>query len=107
MGLWLERVPEEHQHVDPLLGDLRTELLIAAQWPADHALHRQIEALLQQQPRGAGGDQIMLGQPVFLPFGPVQQEHLAVVMGNQGDTLARRHGLLRKADADHRCWLQK
>jgi len=63
MGLGLEGVPEEHQQVDPLFGDLRSQLLIAAQRAADHAFHRQPQAFAQQQPGGAGGDQLMFGQP--------------------------------------------
>lgn len=102
VGLGFEGVPEEHQQVDPLFGDLCAELLVAAQGPADHALHRQAEVFGQQQAGGAGGHQVMLGERVLVPFGPVQQEYFAVVMGDQGDALARRHGLFGEADTDHR-----
>lgn len=102
VGLGFEGVPEEHQQVDPLFGDLCAELLVAAQGPADHTLHRQAEAFGQQQAGGAGGHQVVFGEGVLVPFGPVQEEYFAVVMGDQGDALARRHGLFGEADTDHR-----
>jgi hypothetical protein len=37
MRLRLQRIPEEHQHVDQTLGDLRADLLIAADRSAEEA----------------------------------------------------------------------
>jgi len=50
VGLWLERVPEEHQEVDSSFGNCRADLLISAQRPSEKPVNREAKLVGQQRP---------------------------------------------------------
>jgi hypothetical protein len=89
--LGLERVPEEDHQVDAPLGDRRPHLLVAAERSGEEAGDRQAE-LARDQPAGrAGGEELVVREGAAVVAGPVEHVVLAVVVGDQGDALARRH----------------
>ena len=54
-GCGLKQIPEEDQEVNPLLGNRGSDLLVAAQWSAEEAIHLEAElALPAMRPGGAG-----------------------------------------------------
>src|SRR5207248_2068239 len=67
----LQRVPEEHQQVDPALRDPGADLLVTAVRAAAEAGDRQAEPVLQQAARGGGGEQLVAGQQVQVVPGPL------------------------------------
>src|SRR5215472_5458415 len=92
MRLWFQRIPEEDDEVDRAFGNLRANLLIAAQRTALQARDGQIEFRFQDGARGSSGIQIVMGQQVAVELGPIKHVLLLVVVGHQRDLLARSHG---------------
>lgn len=90
VGVRFERVPEEDQDIHLALGDLRADLLVAAQRPAQKHLHGQPQFLLEQGARRAGGEDFVVAQPPDVEARPFEQVLLAVVVGDEGDALAAR-----------------
>jgi hypothetical protein len=89
VGLRLERVPEEDEHVDRALDDLGADLQVAAERAARNPLHRELEAVVEQAARRAGGDEPVAHQRVDVEPRPLEQVLLAVVVRDEGDASGR------------------
>ncbi len=77
-----EGIPEEDQHVDFALGDERSDLLVAADGPAEVAPHPQAQGLLDEFARGAGAEEFVLGELVAVRRGPQKQFGLLAIVGD-------------------------
>ncbi len=93
MRLGLQGVPEEHQEVDPALGDRGADLLVTAQRSAEEAVDGQAELGGQQRARRPGCVKLMGAQRLNVEPRPLEHVRLAVVVRDQRDPLATRHQL--------------
>jgi hypothetical protein len=91
--VWLgfEGVPEEDDEVDATFGDRGSHLLVAAQRPAQEAIHGQLELSGDQRTGCAGRIQLMSGERSAIEAGPLDEIGFAIVVGDQCDALAERH----------------
>ena len=87
----LQRIPEEDHEVDPALSDRRADLLIAAQRPAQEAMHREAELGRELRAGRAGGVQLVLRERAAVVLRPLQHVGLAVVVRDQRELLAAGH----------------
>lgn len=94
MGLWLEWIPEEDEHVEAALGHQRPDLEVAAERTALQLEDAHAELLLQQRPGRARGDEVVPGQDVTVVDGPLHEVALLVVVRDQADALADAASLL-------------
>jgi hypothetical protein len=60
MGVRLKRVPEEDHKIDPSFRDGSSDLLIAAERPAQEAADRQPELACKKRPRRPGRVELVL-----------------------------------------------
>lgn len=91
VGLGFERVPEEDQEVDFVLGDLCADLHVSAEGAALEFVNLEPEFLLQEAAGGAGGVDLVGGEGALIELGPLQEIALHVVMGDEGDLLNAIH----------------
>ena len=90
MGLWFERIPEEHEHVDTPLGDHRSDLLITTHWSAVETSHVETQFIDQHPAGGAGGPEPTGGEFPEVTPRPVEQFGLLVVMSDQSESRSIR-----------------
>ncbi len=89
MRLWLEWIPKKQQDIDAGFRDSRSDLLIATERPAAHALDGEPGAVGNQFASRASCDERVSFEFVFVFGGPL--EHLAfhVVVGDESDAFGR------------------
>src|SRR5260221_3031854 len=90
----LQWVPEENEEIDLTLGDLRPDLLIAAQWSALQLVDVDSQLMFEQLATGSGGVQNVLSEQLSIIGCPLQEILLLVVVRDEGDALLLSNGLL-------------
>jgi hypothetical protein len=88
-----QRIPEEHNGVDPPLRDRGADLLVSAQRTAQKLVDRLLQRRGDQRPRGTGREQLVLGKRVAVEPRPREQIGLPVVVGDQGDAFPRAESM--------------
>ena len=89
VGLRLQRVPEEDNAIEPAFGDSRAHLLVAAERSAEKAMDGQVERLGHEPTGRARRVQLVVAKDMTVRQRPVEHLPLAVIMGNEGESLAR------------------
>jgi hypothetical protein len=91
VGLWLQRVPEKNDEIDPPLGDTGPYLLVTAERPAQKPGHLQPQLARQQPTGGAGRVKLVLRKSAGIVPRPFEQIEFAVVVSDQSNPLADIH----------------
>src|SRR5215212_9418518 len=98
MGDGCERVQEKDQKIDVPLAELSPDLQVSSQRTVQERAYLKAEFVLQLLAGGSRGEQLVVGQTLFVVFGPLDQVALGVVVGQEGYSLLPFH---RKGFAYH------
>ena len=96
-----ERVPEEDQGVDALLGDGGTDLLIAADRTAEEAVNGKRERIGDHAAGRAGAEEFVFREGVAMKAGPGEERVLFVIVRDERDAFAGRQRIEGGADEGH------